>query len=175
MSEPFIGEIKAVGYSFAPKDWAECNGQPMAISQHATLFSLLDTAFGGDGRTNFLLPDMRGRVPVHVGYDAMGSTYPRGGRGGAEQVPLTQAQMPTHTHTFYATGDAGTAGVIYTPNAQGQLAVASGNFYTSANPDTTLNSATISSTVGGSLHPNIQPTLALLYAIALEGLYPPRN
>jgi microcystin-dependent protein len=175
MSEPFIGEIKAVGYTFAPKYWAECNGQSMTISENGALFSLLGAAFGGNGTTNFLLPDMRGRVPVHTGTDGMGMFYQRGWYGGAEHVTISQAQMPAHTHTFYATGDAGTAGVIYTPNAQGQLAVASGNFYTSANPDTTLNSATISSTVGGSLHPNIQPTLALLYAIALEGLYPPRN
>lgn len=175
MSEPFIGEIKAVGYSFAPKDWAECNGQSMTMSDNAALFSLIGTAFGGNGTTNFNLPEMRGRVPVHIGTDGMGMFYQCGWYGGAEQVTLNQAQMPAHTHTFYATGDAGTAGVIYTPNVQGQLAVASGNFYTGTNPDTTLNSATISSTGGGSSHPNTQPTLALLYAIALKGLYPSRN
>lgn len=180
MSQPFLGEIKQVGYTFAPVDWAECNGQLITISDNAALFSLLGDAYGGNARTLFGIPSLKGRVPIHMGNYAetgFSTTYTRGQIGGQEQVTLTVAHMPAHTHNFHAANEAGNTSVPYS-NQTGvgnTMAVANTSYYTNANPDVALVPDMISSTGGGQPHYNIQPSIGTLFVIALEGLYPSRN
>src|SRR5213083_1523824 len=102
MSEPFIGEIVMFGGNFAPRGWAFCNGQLLAIAQNTALFSILGTTYGGDGQTTFALPDLRGRSPVHAGQGPGLSTYARGEQGGTEQVTLRAVELPPHNHILYA-------------------------------------------------------------------------
>ncbi|GAA0352275.1 tail fiber protein [Bowmanella denitrificans] len=180
MSQPFIGEIKQVGYTFAPVDWAECNGQLITISDNAALFSLLGDAYGGDARTVFGIPSLKGRVPIHMGNYAetdFATTYTRGQIGGQEYVTLTLAQMPAHTHNFNAVNEAGDTPVPYS-NQSGvgnTMAVANASYYTNALPDVALVADMISYAGGGQSHYNIQPSIGTLFVIALEGLYPSRN
>jgi microcystin-dependent protein len=172
MSEPFLAEILIVGFNFAPRGYAFCDGQILPINQNQSLYSLLGTTYGGDGRTTFALPDLRGRTPIHLD-----GTNPLGSKGGAEQVTLTEATIPSHSHTMdIATSDAanqpaGAGNVFATPSA------AVGTIYsdTGAPPDTTLSGASISSTGGAQGHENMQPYLALNFAIALQGVFPSRN
>ena len=169
MSEPFLAEIKMVGFNFAPRGWAFCDGQILPINQYQALFSLLGTAYGGDGRTTFALPDLRGRAPVHPG--ANGITW--GQRSGQEGVTLTAAETPSHRH--------GQTGVLYQArdndpdgNWLAKKARRGINIYT--DPDG--NYATMGSDVtagSGQAHTNMQPFLALRFCIALQGVFPSRN
>ena len=166
MSEPFIGQIQTFGFNFAPRGWALCNGATMNISQYTALFSLLGTTYGGDGRTSFALPDLRGRTPLHKG-----DTHQLGQKGGAETVTLTAAQIPAHTHTMKASSSDGSSrGMI------GKV-LASGKMYRDpeAANTTTLRSGTITNAGGGQAHDNMQPYTTLSFAIALQGLFPSRN
>lgn len=175
MSEPFLAEIRLAGFNFAPRGHAQCDGQILPINQNQSLYSLLGTTYGGDGRTTFGLPDLRGRVPVHPGSVA-GNTVTQGQKTGVESVTLTAAETPNHTHTMnVATSDnanqAGGAG-----NALASPSAAIGSTYsaTTTAPDTSLRSSAIS-TVGGQSHENMQPWLALNFIIAIQGLFPSRN
>jgi microcystin-dependent protein len=171
MSEPFIGEIKMFAGNFAPRNWAFCDGQLLAISQYDALFSLLGTTYGGDGRTTFGLPDLRGRLPIHMGSGPGLSTRPIGQKSGQETVSLTAAQVPAHTHQMMATEDAGE-----TTDPSGQvLAQATDDIYSTASPDTSMASAAISASGGSQPHDNIQPFLCIHFIIALFGIYPSRN
>ncbi len=175
MSEPFIGEIKMVGFNFAPRGWSLCDGQLLPISQNSALFSLLGTIYGGDGRTTFALPDLRGRVPTHQG-TGPGLTQRRiGQKFGQETVTLNVGNMPSHTHTAKLHGksdDAGTnevSGVV--------LANASENTYADEDPDVEMGtgSVTLENTGGSQSHYNMQPTLCINFVIALVGLFPSRS
>lgn len=169
MSEPFLAEIKIVAFNFPPRGWAMCNGQILPINQNQALFSLLGTTYGGDGRVNFRLPEMRGRVPIHSD-----NTHPLGNAGGAENHALVKGEMPMHTH--------GHGGVATTGEADRQHPVGSHfahadiETYAKAKTVIPLNPDALSSAVGGSQpHANMQPYLTLNFVIALQGIFPSRN
>ena len=154
-----------MSFSFAPRGWATCDGQILPINQHQALFSLLGTTYGGDGRTNFALPDLRGRVPLHVG-----PGHSLGQRGGEATHTLSVSEMPQHTHRVAASSAA--TGGSASPN-NGFLGGAN-NVYRAGAGTTTLSAATVS-TVGGSPHSNLQPYQVVSFCIALQGLFPSRN
>jgi microcystin-dependent protein len=167
VSQPFLGEIILFGGNFAPRGWAFCNGQLLAISQNTALFSILGTTYGGDGQTNFALPDLRSRVPTHFGQGPGLSPYVLGQTGGTENVTLNVNQMPAHTHSQPATNGEQTTN---RPNA---ALPAEGGVYSNESDGSTLH-PTLSS--GGSQpHNNIQPYLTLNYIIAIAGIFPSRN
>ncbi len=170
MSEPFLAEVRIVAFNFAPRGWAFCDGQILPISQNQSLYSLLGTTYGGDGRTSFALPDLRGRVPIHVG-SSNGSVHTEGQKGGEETHTLNQAEMPQHTHTARASSTPGDA-----PLAAGHV-LADNPVQLYANPGNLveLRSGTTANAGGGQAHNNMQPTLVLNFCIALQGLFPSRN
>ncbi len=167
MAEPFLSEIRIFSFVFAPKGWALCNGQLLPINQNQALFSLLGTTFGGDGRVNFALPDLRARVPIHVG-----SGHTLGERGGEPAHTLSISELPTHTHIINGTNNNAAAD----SPLNNILAVTSINAY--GNPGGALVSMGASSIapMGGSqAHQNMQPFLTLSFGIALQGIFPSPN
>jgi microcystin-dependent protein len=173
MSEPFLAEVRMVGFDFAPRGWAFCDGQILPINQNQSLYSLLGTTYGGDGRTTFALPDLRGRTPIHVGRSDGGEQHPLGQKSGEETHTLSAAEMPQHRHTVSATRDNNTA------------ANPTGHAYASARERTYaafqvaqatgLASTILAQVGGGQPHNNMQPYLAVNFCIALQGLFPSRN
>jgi microcystin-dependent protein len=175
--DPYVGQVAAFGFDFAPRGWAQCNGQLMQISQNTALFSLLGTQFGGDGRTTFALPDLRGRVAVHQGSSTSGSTYMMGEMDGIETVTLTENQMPQHSHvaSFRANAEDANSG-----EANGKtLGLAAANIYNSNPPENgetlSANSITLAAAGSNQPHSNMQPYLAINYCISLQGIFPPRG
>ena len=172
MSEPFIGEIRMFAGNFAPRGWALCDGQLLAVSQNDALFSLLGTIYGGDGRTTFGIPEMRGRIPVHEGTGPGLSNRNLGARSGAEDVTLTLNNIPSHTHPLVASTQAADETEL-----QGHV-LASTNApvdqYGLTQPKSMSVSA-ITGTGGGQSHPNMMPFLAVNFIIALAGVYPSRS
>lgn len=173
MSEPFIAEIRMFAGNFAPRNWAFCDGQLLAISQNTALFSLLGTICGGDGRTTVGLPDLRGRVPMHPGSGPGLSTRQLGQREGAERVNLITTQIPSHTHTLRCRNAAGDSASPVN-NVPATSAAATGN-YSSAGANANMNSQSITSTGGSQSHTNVQPFLCVNFIIALQGLFPSRG
>ncbi len=174
MSEPFLGEIRMVGFNFAPMGWALCNGQFLAISQNAALFDLLGTQFGGNGTTTFGLPNMQSRVPVHQGQGAGLSPYVMGEQIGSETVALTSTQMPGHSHLISCyTGGGNQAG----PSGNLPAVESTGTSldYTNAAANGTMNGAMVGITGSGQAHANIQPVLCVNFIIALTGIFPARS
>lgn len=173
MADPFIGEIRLLSFGFAPRYWAPCEGQLLAISQNQALFSLIGTTYGGDGRVTFGLPDLRGRVPLSAGSGPGLSPYVLGERVGVEQQSLALNQVPTHTHSLMAATDA--AGVNVP--AGNLFANSSSNPYAKSPPAGSvvqLAQGSVTPQGGGAPHENRQPLLAMYFAIALSGIYPPR-
>jgi microcystin-dependent protein len=169
MSQPFIGEVRAVGFTFAPVSWATCNGALQSIAENSTLFNLIGTTYGGDGQSTFALPDLQSRIPVHQGSNGV-STYVIGATGGVENVALTVNQFPTHTHQLLgSSADAGTN--VPTCNTLGS----SVGIYTAGAPAIAMNNAMIGSSGGGQPHNNLQPYLVLNWIIALFGIYPSQS
>lgn len=165
MSTPFLGELKLISWNFPQKGWAFCNGQFLPINQNQALFSLLGTMYGGNGQTTFALPDLRGRVPIHVGAGLF-----QGTSLGEEFHTVTQAEMPAHNHLARANSEAATQA------APGSAALASSsNTYAPFGNPTTIQPATISNFGGSQAHENRQPFLALNWMIALQGIFPSRN
>ena len=174
MSEPFLGQIMQVGFNFAPRGWATCDGQLLPISQNTALFSLLGTSFGGDGQVTFALPDLRGRVAKHVGNGAGLNPVSWGQRGGDENVILTQSELPAHTHTVTPRCNKGTADSDTPVN--GYPAVDEGateTYHTVA--DANMGALTSSSAGGGNSFDIRNPYLGIYHVIALLGLFPSRN
>lgn len=170
MSDPFIGEIRLFGFGFPPKGWALCNGQQLSVSQNAALFSLLGTQFGGDGRTTFGLPDLRGRTPLHIG-----AGYSQGNSGGAENVALTTPQIPLHNHLVMGSSENADKSGISTEKNRNLAQVVAGTAYASPGANTTpLDSRAILPAGNSAAHPNLQPYQVVSFAIALTGLYPSR-
>ena len=163
MAEPFLSEVRIMSFVFAPKGWALCNGQLLPINQNQALFSLLGTTFGGDGRVNFALPDLRGRTPIHVG-----SGHTLGERGGEPAHTLSIAELPTHTHVVQASS-LSTGTVAIPTNA---FLAPVNNLYHSPAALTTMNPASITNTGGSQAHLNMQPFLTLSFCIALQGIFP---
>jgi len=166
MAEPFLSEIRIMSFVFAPKGWALCNGQLLPINQNQALFSLLGTTFGGDGRVNFALPDLRGRTPIHVG-----SGHTLGERGGEQAHTLSIAELPTHTHVVNASSVA--TGGVATPN--GNYLGGANNAYHAPASLTTMHPQTTTNTGGSQAHLNMQPFLILNFCIALQGIFPSPN
>jgi microcystin-dependent protein len=169
MSEPFLGQITIVGFNFAPRGWAQCNGQILPIAQNTALFSLLGTTYGGNGQTTFALPDLRSRVPIHVGQGPGLSSYALGQAAGTETVTLNINQMPTHNHLMGASSEEGA------PSSPSGQVPAKGGIYGPAPDGTVMNPTVITNTGGSQPHENIQPYLTLNFCIALEGIFPSRN
>ena len=175
MSEPFVGEIRMFAGNFAPRGWAFCDGQLLAVSQNDALFSLFGTIYGGDGRTTFGLPDMRGRLPIHAGQGPGLSNRTIGSRGGEERVTLTENQLPAHSHAVHAVSENGTDTV---PTGHSLASVAAGNPYrTAANTSSfvPMAGAAIGSDGGGEAHTNLMPFLCVNFIVALVGIYPSRQ
>lgn len=163
MAEPFLSEIRIMSFVFAPKGWALCNGQLLPINQNQALFSLLGTTFGGDGRVNFALPDLRARVPIHVG-----NGHTLGERGGEQAHTLSISELPAHNHIPVAS------------SVEGNLLEPGDNFwgsnsrrpYSSLGPNTAMNPANCTNVGGSQAHLNMQPFLTLNFCIALQGIFP---
>ncbi len=183
MSTPFIGEIKLWAFNWAPVDWAICDGSSLSINEHQALFSLIGTAFGGNGRTTFNLPDLRGRTAIGFGtstYD--GISYLLGAMGGLERVTLSEANMPEHTHDVRAQDADGTAPFPVDPTKNyyfsDNFEASSGNLYNAnvSNPPIALSPNSLPTVAGSShSHNNMQPSLVMNYCISLKGDYPSRN
>lgn len=172
MSEPFVGEIRMFAGNFAPRGWAFCDGQLLAVSQNDALFSLLGTAYGGDGRTTFGLPDCRGRIPIHAGQGPGLSSRRLGEKGGTETVTLTTNQIPAHTHGPLQAANQSSTG----QQPAGQLlGDPQGNLYDSGTPVAGFNAAAVSSVGGSQGHTNMMPYLCVNFIIALFGIYPSRH
>lgn len=167
MTEPFLGEIMIASFNFAPRGWALANGQLLPINQNQALFALFSTTYGGDGRVNFALPDLRGRTPNH-----MGNGFALGQRAGSESVTLLSAQMPAHNHIVSANSGAATAN---TPSGNSFSSAAPGELYTNAASSTAANKGTIGIVGGNQPHNNMQPTLTLCFCVALQGIFPSQN
>jgi microcystin-dependent protein len=165
MSEPFLSQISIVSFNFAPRGWAQCNGQLLPINQNQALFSLLGTTYGGDGRVNFALPDFRGRAPVHEGSHTLGERF------GAATHTVTVSELPTHTHALVGSAAAASAA---TPagNYLATPSVTLGDVYGPAANLVALDAGTIAATGGSQAHENRQPFLVLNFVIALQGIFP---
>lgn len=173
MSEPFLAEIKIIGFNFAPRGWAYCDGQILPINQNQSLYSLLGTTYGGDGRTSFALPDLRSRTPIH-----RGDGHSLGQKSGAETVTLTAAEIAAHTHALKASSSLGDSRSPANAGVGNLLAaVAPDPLY--RNPEaanaTAMRSGSVTNAGGGQAHDNMQPYLTLGFVIALQGLFPSRN
>src|SRR5690349_6535740 len=165
MGTPFLGEIKIISWNFAPQGWTFCNGQLMPINQNQALFSILGTTYGGDGRTTFGLPDLRGRAPVH-----MGAGLTLGERLGEEAHTITMSEMAAHNHMVSASSAAPDQGLA---TGNEWAALASG--YTNQSPDTTFVPTALTNTGGSQPHTNIQPLIVLNFIIAVQGVFPSQN
>jgi microcystin-dependent protein len=165
VTTPYLCEIRIMSFGFAPKGWAQCNGQLLPINQNQALFSLLGTTYGGDGRINFALPNLQGRAPLH-----MAGGYSLGQPGGEAAHALTIGEVPTHTHTAVGTPTSGDS-----PIADANYLGSADNVYGPAVNLVNLNPASVSSTGGGEAHENMQPYLVLNFCIALQGIFPTQN
>jgi microcystin-dependent protein len=168
MAEPFLSEIRIMSFVFPPKGWALTDGQLLPINQNQALFSLLGTTFGGDGRVNFGLPDIRGRVPIHVG-----DSHTLGERGGEQAHTLSIAEIPTHTHSAKASTD--TSSTNNPTNALTLAKSTAANLYASQGNYQAMNPGAIGPVGGSQAHQNMQPFLTLSFCIALQGIFPSPN
>ncbi len=174
--DPFVAEIRIFPFNFAPKGWAFCDGQILPLSQNTALFSLLGTTYGGDGKSNFALPNLQGTAPLHTGQGPGLSLRNLGETGGEQAVSLLQAEMPQHTHS---TVNAKSAGGLNDPN--NNLWAPAGNqrpapnLYSSGNPNTLMNAGALSPQGGSQPHNNMPPYLVFNFCISLQGVYPPRS
>jgi microcystin-dependent protein len=170
MSDSYVGEVRLVGFNYPPYGWAVCNGALLAISEYNVLFNLIGTTYGGDGQTNFQLPNLQGRIPIHQGSNGV-TTYSIGQLGGTEKVTLAQAQYPTHTHFLMASANPATG------NNAGNSTVAQGpTAYTTASPPATaMNPMMVGASGSSQPHDNLQPYQVLNWVISLFGIYPPQS
>lgn len=164
MAEPFLSEIRLFSFSFAPRGWALCNGQLLPINQNQALFALLGTTYGGDGRVNFGLPNLQGRVPIHTG-----NGHTLGERAGESAHTITIPEMPAHTHTAQASPAAGTLNV---PGNTLMLAQRAAEIYHAPSNLGSMVAGTVNNAGGSQPHQNMQPYLTLNFCIALQGIFP---
>lgn len=168
MAEPFLSEIRLMSFNFAPSGWAQCNGQLLPINQNQALFALLGTTFGGDGRVNFALPDLRGCTPIHAG-----SGHTLGEKGGEQAHTLSIAELPEHTHVLNATS-AAASGSVPGANLPGKSPDTDFVYADPANL-VAMDPTSITNVGGSQAHSNMQPSLTLTFCIALRGIFPSRN
>ena len=175
MADPFVAEIRIFPFNFAPKGWAWCDGQLMPLSQNTALFSLLGTTYGGNGKSNFALPDLQGRAPMHPGQGPGLSLHDLGETGGSETVTLLQSEMPAHSHSLSGTFENGQQGtldgtVIFAGSVGGNL------YHTTTNANVAMMAPQSLAVAGGDQpHNNMMPYLTLNFCIALQGVFPPRG
>jgi microcystin-dependent protein len=170
MGQPYVGEIRMFAGNFAPLDWAFCDGSLQAISENEALFQLIGTTYGGDGQNTFALPDLRSRVPVHMG--SAGITYTLGEPGGVETVTVTPNQMPSHSH---AAGCTDAAGNSATPGGSIPAANGTALAYGAIPPQAAMNATVVGNTGGNQPHTNIQPFLCVSFIISFFGIFPSPN
>lgn len=169
MADPFVAEIRIFPFNFAPRGWAWCDGQLMPLSQNTALFALLGTTYGGNGKSNFALPNLQGRAPMHPGQGPGLSPRDLGESGGSETVTLTQAEMPAHGHGAFASGR------VADSQNPGSAALAAGSsIYTGASGMVDMASDSLAPAGGDVPHNNMQPYLTCYFCIALQGIFPPR-
>jgi len=174
MSDPFAGEIRMFAGNFAPRGWALCDGQLLAVSGNDALFSLFGTIYGGDGRTTFGLPDLRGRIPLHMGQGPGLTSRSIGSKSGSESVTVTANELAGHTHTWQAT----TAPAQERTPVNNAMAETSANIYSESEPPqtpVTMAAGMVEPTGGSQPHDNVQPFQCINYIVALFGIYPSRN
>jgi microcystin-dependent protein len=171
MGQPYVGEIRMVGFNFPPAGWALCNGQLMPISENDALFNLIGTTYGGDGQQTFALPNLQSRVPLHMG-TSQGSSYPLGAMAGVEQVTLTTNQIPIHPHSFLASNSPGTQ-----INAAGNTTAQPNQIqpYIDDVPSVPMSANALASAGGSQPHENMMPFLVVSFIISLYGVYPPQG
>lgn len=174
-SEPFIGQLMLFGGNFCPRGWAEADGQLLAINQHTALFSLFGTLYGGDGRTTFALPDLRGRVPLHEGSGPGLTPRNQGSRGGQEAVTLSVTQIPAHSHALRGTNELGTELVPEQNQLAGKERIRQYRAPNGLTGPVDLAPGSIGSTGGSQPHDNMPPYLTLRWCVALQGIFPSRN
>ncbi len=171
--DPFVAEIRIFPFNFAPKGWAFCDGQILPLSQNTALFSLLGTTYGGDGKSNFALPNMQGNAPMHPGQGPGLSLHDLGETGGSDTVSLLQSEMPSHAHASMASN------ADSTDQTPGQSLPAGGlggiTMYATPGALTQFSSNVLAPAGGDQPHNNLQPYLTLNFCIALQGVYPPRT
>ncbi|NJN46233.1 MAG: phage tail protein [Candidatus Competibacteraceae bacterium] len=172
MSEPFLAEVRIVGFNFAPRGWAFCDGQILPINQNQSLYSLLGTTYGGDGRTSFALPDLRGRTPIHVGRSNGGADHRLGQKSGEETHTLAANEMPQHDHMLRASSTDANTG---TPTNHVLARSTTPEAYRDTSSLAAMQAGSITNVGGGQAHENMQPYIALNFCIALQGLFPSRN
>lgn len=173
MADPFVAEIRMFPFNFAPKGWAFCDGQILPLSQNTALFSLLGTTYGGDGKSNFALPDLQGRSGMHPGQGPGLSLHDLGETGGSETVSLLESEIPSHAHAWNASNQDGT---VQTPGGQLTAGGVGGiSLYNTATSLTPISSDAVSVVGGDQPHNNLQPYLTVNFCIALQGIYPPRS
>lgn len=168
MADPFVGEIRSFGFTFAPRNWAYCNGTLVSIASNTLLFSVIGTTYGGDGNTTFALPDLRGRAAIHRGRGPGLSLYNMGQAGGSQTVALTTDAMPSHNHNMLATND-------HNQNTPDNHLLGQRPIYNAGDPSTTLHPAAIGHTGSGTSHDNQQPYQVLNFCIAMTGAFPQRG
>jgi len=174
MSDPFVAEIRIFPYTFAPKGWAFCDGQLLPLSQNTALFSLLGTTYGGNGKSNFALPDLQSRAPMHPGQGNGLSLHDLGETGGSDTVTLLQSEIPAHSHTVSAVG--GDPADLQGPSPARAVARSANGFaYTSGPANAAMAQDGLPPAGGGQPHNNMQPYLPLYFNIALQGVFPPRS
>jgi microcystin-dependent protein len=172
MADPFVAEIRIFPFNFAPRGWAWCDGQLLPLSQNTALFSLLGTTYGGNGKSNFALPDLQGRAPMHPGQGPGLSLHDLGETGGSETVTLLESEIPAHSHSLVASQ---ADGVERIPNGQ-LLATGIGiSAFQTPGPMTQLNPNALAPAGGDQPHNNLQPFLTFYFCIALQGVFPPRT
>jgi microcystin-dependent protein len=174
MSSPYLGEIRIFGFNFNPSGWATCNGQLMSIASNTALFSLLGTTYGGNGTSNFALPNLQASVPLGMGQGAGLSNYTLGESGGVATVPLLLTQIPAHSHSpacETAGGGDSPGGNVWGSGGRGKPAA----YSTTQNPTAVMNVTALGSTGGNAAHNNLSPYLGLMFCIALQGVYPTRS
>lgn len=173
MADPFVAEIRVFPFNFAPKGWAFCDGQLMPLSQNTALFSLLGTTYGGDGKSTFALPNLQGRAPMHPGQGPGLSLHDLGESAGSETVTLLVGEIPSHSHSVNVLTAPASS---FNPNSNAVLARSAGGFaYSSDSPDTSMAQESLSPAGGDAPHNNMQPYLTVNFAIALQGVFPPRT
>ena len=173
MADPFVAEIRIFPFNFAPKGWAWCDGQLMPISQNTALFSLLGTTYGGNGKSNFALPDLQGRAPMHPGQGPGLSLHDLGETGGSETVSLLVSEMPVHNHMLQAATQDNADVNLVSPTASFAPSTG-GTLYQSASNVTLAPAAALAPAGGDQPHNNLMPYLTFYFCIALQGVFPPR-
>lgn len=175
MADPFVAEIRIFPFNFAPRGWAWCDGQLLPLSQNTALFSLLGTTYGGDGKSNFALPDLQGRAPMHPGQGPGLSLHDLGETGGSETVSLLESEIPSHSHTMRASGDVADNNQPGGNMAAHPLGRGSNLYITTTSPLVPMSDIALSPAGGDQPHNNMMPYLTFYFCIALQGVFPPRT